>query len=391
MTLQLRAPRLFRDGQFTGPGLVRIDSGRIVTASLRPGNGRPCDSKPCDSRPDGSEVVLRDGFLAPGMLDLQLNGAFGVDFGDAATRDWPRVRRALAATGVTSFAPTVITAGLGRLARTLREIDAVAARPDPGARVLGAHVEGPFLSPDHHGAHDPALFVDPTPQALDTLLAGPPPAILTLAPERPHALAAVARLTAARCVVSIGHTAATATQVRAATDAGARMVTHVFNAQRPLGHREPGTVGAALTDPRLTVGLIADLQHVATEVVALTFRAVAGRVALVSDAVAVMGTGASRTVLGGEQVVVDAAGLPRRADGTIAGSVLRLDQAVRNAVDCGVEQEAALEAVTRTPADLLGRTDLGRLEPGAVADLVWWSDDLTVREVWLGGVPLGLR
>jgi N-acetylglucosamine-6-phosphate deacetylase len=108
-------------------------------------------------------------------------------------------------------------------------------------------------------------------------------------------------------------------------------------------------------------------------------------VALVSDAVAVMGTEAGHARLGGRQVAIDTMGLARRADGTIAGSTLRLDQAVRNAVSCGVAPETALAAVTRTPADLLGRTDLGRLEPGAAADLVWWSDNLTVREVWLSG------
>jgi N-acetylglucosamine-6-phosphate deacetylase len=161
----------------------------------------------------------------------------------------------------------------------------------------------------------------------------------------------------------------------------------VFNAQRPLGHREPGTAGAALTDPRLTVGMIADLRHIAGEIVALIFRAAAGGVVLVTDAVAAMGVASDRTVLGGSDVYLDDEGLPRRADGTIAGSVLTLDQAVRNTVGCGVEAARVLEAVTRTPADLVGRADLGRLAPGAQADLVWWSDDWEVRDVWIGGVP----
>jgi len=369
------APRLFVDGRLTGPGVVAIEGGRIRSVTLGARHG------------GADTVVLPDGILTPGLVDLQINGAFGVDFADARPDDWRGIRTALLRTAVTAFAPTLITAAPARLAASLRAVDAAAREDVHGARILGAHVEGPFLSPDYHGAHEASLMCDPTPEALDVLLQGPPPAILTLAPERAHALDAIARLTAAGCLVSVGHTAATAAQVHAAADAGARMVTHVFNAQRPLGHREPGTAGAALTDPRLTVGMIADLRHIAGEIVALIFRAAAGGVVLVTDAVAAMGVASDRTVLGGSDVYLDDEGLPRRADGTIAGSVLTLDQAVRNAVGCGVEPARVLEAVTRTPADLVGRPDLGRLAPGAQADLVWWSDDWEVRDVWIGGVP----
>lgn len=398
MATRLHAPRLLVDGRFTGPGSVVVEGGRIVSVDLddhQPVTGpapatraQPVTELDLTAGPE-PVTVLPDGFLTPGLLDLQINGAFGVDFVDAGAPDWDRIRLGLLATGVTGFAPTVITAPLPRLARALIEVETAAAKSSPGARILGTHVEGPFLSPDYHGAHDPALMTDPTPEALDVLMSGPLPAILTLAPERRHALVAVTRLAAAGVVVSVGHTAATAAQVHAAADAGARMVTHVFNAQRPLGHREPGTAGAALTDPRLTVGMIADLQHITGEIVGLVFRAAAGRVALVTDAVAAMGVDPDqdRTVLGGTEVVLDAEGLPRRPDGTIAGSVLRLDQAVRNAAACGVDLAAALDAVTRTPADLLRRNDLGRLAPGALADLVWWSDDLQIRQVWLAGVP----
>lgn len=389
MATRLCAPRVLVDGRFTGPGAVVVEGGRIV----RVDGPQHRDAAPVAVADSVAERVdLPDGFLTPGLLDVQINGAFGVDFADAGAPDWERIRRALLGTGVTGFAPTVITAPLPRLARALVDVAAAAALPCAGARILGAHVEGPFLSPEYHGAHDPALLTDPTPEALDVLLSGPAPLIVTLAPERRHALPAIARLAAAGCVVSVGHTAATAAQVHAAADAGARMVTHVFNAQRPLGHREPGTAGAALTDPRLTVGMIADLQHVAGEIVGLVFRAAAGRVALVTDAVAAMGVDHDRTVVGGAAVmlggaalVLDTAGLPRRPDGTIAGSVLRLDQAVRNAVACGVDLADALHAVTRVPADLVRRDDLGRLAAGAVADLVWWGDDLEIREVWLGG------
>jgi N-acetylglucosamine-6-phosphate deacetylase len=382
VTTLVRAPRLFLGGRLTGPGVVTLDDNRIASVSL----GEVSDAR-ANRGGAADEIVLPDGVLTPGLIDLQINGAFGVDFADARPNDWRMIRADLLRTAVTAFAPTLITAAPARLAASLLDVDTAARERASGARILGAHVEGPFLSPDYHGAHDPSLMRDPSTEALNVLLRGPTPLIVTLAPERQHAVEAIARLTAAGCLVSVGHTAATAAQVHAAADAGARMVTHVFNAQRPLGHREPGTAGAALTDPRLTVGMIADLQHIAAEIVALIFRAAAGGVVLVTDAVAAMGVTRDRAVLGGSDVYLDEEGLPRRADGTIAGSVLTLDQAVRNAISCGVEPTQVLQAVTGTPADLVGRADLGRLAPGALADLVWWSDDWEVRDVWLGGVP----
>lgn len=388
MTTLVSAPRLFVGGRLTGPGVVTLEGDRVVAVST----GSPAvPALPAAGGGAVDVVTLPDGVLTPGLVDLQINGAYGVDFADARPADWRMIRAGLIRTAVTAFAPTLITAAPARLAASLADVDAAAREIVHGSRILGTHVEGPFLSPDYHGAHDPSLMRDPTPDALDVLLQGPAPLILTLAPERAHALDAVARLAEAGVLVSVGHTAATAAQVHAAADAGARMVTHVFNAQRPLGHREPGTAGAALTDPRLVVGMIADLRHIAGEIVSLIFRAAAGGVVLVTDAVAAMGidqdrTVLDRTVLGGSDLYLDDEGLPRRADGTIAGSVLTLDQAVRNAVGCGVPAEQVLQAVTGTPADLVGRGDLGRIEPGALADLVWWSDDWEVRDVWLGGV-----
>jgi N-acetylglucosamine-6-phosphate deacetylase len=165
------------------------------------------------------------------------------------------------------------------------------------------------------------------------------------------------------------------------------MVTHLFNAQRPLGHREPGVVGQALTDGRLTSGLIADLHHVAASVCGLAFRAAPGRIALVTDAAAPAGMPPGEYLLGGEPVLLlpgDGAP-PVRADGTLAGSALRMDVAVGNAVACGMSLSAAVAAATRIPADLIGRPDLGRLAAGAAADLVWLGPDLHTRATWVAG------
>lgn len=376
------APAVLQDGTLTGPCAVVHSDGRIV--DVRPVAGDVV------SGPD--VTVLPDGILSAGMVDLQVNGFHGVDLVAAEPTDWVQVRRRLAHTGVTSFLGTFITAPLVELAAALERLrTAQQVTLADGARLLGAHLEGPFLSARRHGAHNPELMVDPTDDRLDVLLCGPgAPALslVTLAPERDHAIAAIRRLAASGVVVSIGHTDSTASQVSAAADAGASMVTHLFNAQRRLGHREPGVPGQAIVDDRLTLGLIVDLHHVAAPIVDLVFRAAPGRVALVTDAIAAAGMSPGRYDLGGVSTIVAEGDVPRRADGTIAGSSLTLDAAVRNAVTSGAAPEAAIDAATRVPACLLGRQDVGVLAAGAHADLVWWSPELTTRQIWLGGRPL---
>jgi N-acetylglucosamine-6-phosphate deacetylase len=198
---------------------------------------------------------------------------------------------------------------------------------------------------------------------------------------------AIDRLTAAGVVVAVGHSDATACEVGRAADHGARMVTHLFNAQRPLHHREPGVVGAALADPRLTSGLIADLHHVSAQACVIAFAAAPGRIALVTDAAAGAGMPPGRYQLGGALVELPpAAGAPPvRADGTLAGSSLRMDAAVANMVAAGIALADAVAAATRVPADVIGRPDLGRIAVGAAADLVWLDDDLRTRATWVGG------
>jgi N-acetylglucosamine-6-phosphate deacetylase len=231
---------------------------------------------------------------------------------------------------------------------------------------------------------------DPTPQALDALLGDDATAevlrTVTLAPERPHALAATQRLADLGYVVSVGHSDATADQVRAAADAGASMVTHVFNAQRPLGHREPGVPGAALSDDRLFVGTIVDGLHVHPRVVGLVYAAAPGRVVAVTDAVAPAGLPpGTSSMLGGHPVTLDASGLGRRADGTVAGAGIVLDEGVRRMLAAGHDPAGVLASATEVPARALGRDDVGHLRVGAAADLVWWDAAWRPRRVWVGG------
>src|SRR5262249_19599942 len=209
----------------------------------------------------------------------------------------------------------------------------------------------------------------PSPEAVAGLLAAGAGVlrVVTLAPEVDGSMAAITVLASAGILVSIGHSDATARQVVAAVDAGARMVTHLFNAQRPLHHREPGVAGQALADPRPTCGLIADANHVAPAGCAIAFAAAPGPVFLGTHAWPAAGMRPGRSRIGGQPVEVRSGDdpAPRLADGTLAGSVLGMDRAVANMVAAGAGLPEAVAAAARIPADLIGRPDLGRLAPGA--------------------------
>jgi N-acetylglucosamine-6-phosphate deacetylase len=360
------------------PGYLAVTRGRITEV----GEGRP---------PRAPDLDLRTGVLVPGLVDLQVNGYYGVDLADCDPEGWALVAGRLPETGATAFLPTFITAPVARLATALRSAQKIAGAATAGARVLGVHLEGPFLSPARAGAHRRDWMVPPSPEAVAELLDAGLGVLrlMTLAPEADGALAAVAALVAAGVVASVGHSDATAGQVAAAADAGARMVTHLFDAQRGLHHREPGVVGQALTDHRLTSGLIVDLCHVSAAACAIAFAAAPGRICLVTDAAAAAGMPPGRYVLGGQPMELPPDGAaPVRPDGTLAGSALRMDRAVANAVAVGLGLAEAVAAASRIPADLIGRPDLGRLAPGAAADLAWLGDDLRTRAVWVGGAQV---
>lgn len=340
------------------PGDVEVDAGVVVGVGLG-GGGR--------------------GIAAPGLVDLHVHGHGGVDFASADADGYRRAEEALAAGGVTSYRPTFVTAPLDELEQSLRAV--------PGSpRILGgAHLEGPFLSPARLGMHPAEARLDPDPAALERLLAAGPVAHVTLAPELPGALELVGTLVARGVTVSCGHSDATAGEAHAAFDRGARLVTHLFNAMRPFAHRDPGIAGAALARDDVAVELILDGHHVARDAALLAWRAAAGRLALVTDAVAAAGAGAGRWTLGATEVQVRG-GVARRLDGVLAGSVLSLLQAVRNLVELGAPLEAALDAASRVPARAAGRPDLGTLRPGFPADAVVLDDRLELVRTLVRGV-----
>lgn len=315
-----------------------------------------------------------DLLVAPGFIDLQCNGAVGVDLTTRPEGMW-EVAAALPRWGVTAWLPTVVTSprdardrARATLARGSRLGDVVMAEP------LGLHLEGPFLAPERAGAHQVRHMVPPT-RGLVAAEGWSPRdgvALVTLAPELPGAVDVVRELAARGVAVAAGHTSATAGQAEAAIDAGVGYVTHLFNAMAPLHHREPGIVAVALTDERVGVGVIADGLHVDPTVVTVAARVLGPRLSLVTDAVAALGAGPGPIGLGDLAAAVSPVdGAVRLADGTLAGSTLALDQAVRNLVAfAGVSLVEAVAAVTTTPAAVLGLTDRGVIAPGAAGDLV---------------------
>jgi N-acetylglucosamine-6-phosphate deacetylase len=324
--------------------------------------------------------------VAPGFVDLQCNGALGVDLTSEPDR-LGEVAAVLPRWGVTAWLPTVVTSTAAARRGALR---AVAAHDDPDAATpLGLHLEGPFLAPERRGAHDPDLIVPPSRELVDRegWSRDGGVALVTLAPELPGAADLARTLVDRGVVVSAGHSSATAAQARAAIDAGVTWVTHLFNAMVGLHHREPGLAGVALADPRVRVGLIADGLHLDPTVVDLVARLLGDRLVLVTDAVAALGLGAGALRLGSLDVEVSAGdGGVRLPDGTRAGSTLSLDRAVRNLVAfAGVDLAAAVRAVTAAPAAVLGLDDRGVVAPGAVGDLVLLTPGGEVVATVVGG------
>ena len=352
------------DGQLL-PGDVAVADGVVTAVGLPPARG--------------GRVA------APGMVDLQVNGFAGVDVMAADPDQVRALGAALARTGVTSYLPTLITAPAQRTRAALGVVAGAVA--DPGrcaARPLGVHLEGPYLSPARLGTHPAERRRRPDAGELAAWRALAPVVALTLAPELPGALELVRAVADDGVLISVGHSDATAEQAHRAFDAGARTVTHLFNAMSPVGHRAPGVPGAALARGDVVVQVSVDGHHLADDVVRLVFAAAAGRVVLVTDAVAAAGTPEGPSVIAGVPVELRD-GAVRNAAGDLAGSALSMDAAVRGAVALGVPLATALAAASEVPARLLRRPDVGHLHPGARADVVVLDDRLGVVRTLLAG------
>ncbi|PTE16611.1 N-acetylglucosamine-6-phosphate deacetylase [Pseudogemmobacter blasticus] len=365
--------------RYTGAAL--FDGTRLhPVADLTVADGKVTDSAATET------VFLSGGYLLPGLLDLQVNGAGGQMISGRTT---PADLRAFCETharlGATGVLPTLIT---DTAEATAALIDAAAgAAGTPG--LLGLHLEGPHLDPRRKGAHDPALIRPMTDDDLNRLCEGRkrlPALLVTVAPASvtPEQ---IATLTRAGVIVSLGHSDCTHAEAQAAIAAGARCVTHLFNAMSQLQHREPGLVGAAL-EGGLNGGLIADGHHVHPAAMRVALAANPAGLYLVTDAMAVAGTDQTEFTLGGRRILRRDGRLTLE-DGTLAGADLTLPQAIGNLVAMtGTLPETAFAMATSRPAAVLGRADLGHLQHGAAADFVHLGADFSLQGVWRAGARL---
>jgi len=349
------------DGELV-PGDVEIADGAFAGYGLAAANGK--------------------GIAVPGFVDLQVNGFAGVDFLGAGADGYGRAGEALLETGVTAYLPTFITAPEPQLVDALHTVPRTSAS---GPRILGVHLEGPFLSARRLGAHPPAGRRDPDLALAARLLEAGPVVLMTIAPELGGAPELVTFLQGRGIVVSCGHSDAGAAEAHRVFDQGVATVTHLFNAMRPLEHRDPGIVGAALARPDVVVQIIVDGVHLAPEVVQVVWRAAAGRVALVTDAIAAAGAGDGEFRIGDVEVDVRDGVARRTADGILAGSALTMIDAVRNLHALGVPLARALDAASSVPARVLGSATAGRIARGAPADVVVLDDELQIDRVLVGG------
>jgi N-acetylglucosamine-6-phosphate deacetylase len=377
-TLLTNASLLDADGR--RDGWVLIDGDRLAAAGLTGVDAPP---------PATTTIDLHGRTLTPGFIDLHGHGGGGAAFDNGAEE----IATALAVHRSHGTTRSVISLVANPLVDVRESLSLVATLAEADPTIVGAHLEGPFLAIGRRGAHAPEFLREPDPQTIQGLIEAGRGTIrqVTIAPELPGALDAVRQFADAGIVVAIGHTEADEHIARAAFDAGATLVTHVFNAMPGIHHRDPGPIAAAFDDDRVALELVADGVHVHPSIVQMVFRAAPHRVALVTDAMAAAGGADGHYRLGSLNVDVRDGIAHLAGTSTIAGSTLTQDSALRHAVMvAGVHESAAVEALTRTPACVLGRDDeWGSLAAGYAADLVVLDEHWRVERVWAAGAEVG--
>ena len=383
--LALTSKTLFTPAEHIRDPLLLVDGGKVVELSSRVSRETPKNCRLLD---------FGDAVLSPGLLDIHNHGGAGHDVMEASAEALPAIERLLAQHGVTSYVPTTVTAPidvtLAALERLAKHIEVAEENPGAGgprAQPRGIHIEGPFLSHRRRGVHPQENLLKPTLQTFERFWQAAHGHIkmMTIAPELDGAAEVSAEASARGVCVSLGHSDADLGQARAAVAAGARHATHTFNAMRPLSHRDPGILAEVLTNSQLTADVIADGFHVDPAVVKLFLDAKGPeRAVLITDATPGTGMPPGRYRMGAfEFEVCDGKCL---ANGVLAGSLLTLDQAVRNAITyAGWSLQQALRAATLNPAQILNLADTGSLKPGARADLLVLSSSGEVRQTVIAG------
>lgn len=385
MSMVIRNIRTFDGGETQPPRDLVIENGRII-ALVEPPSPAEGASSPDASADDfdGSGLIA-----APGWIDIQLNGGFGHDFTEDPSSIW-EVAAKLPSLGVTAFLPTIITCSDIKLARAIDVFRRGPPHGWRGATPLGLHLEGPFLNPGKKGAHKPEFLRDPDPAWAREWSRAGGVWLVTLAPELPAAREVIRILRENDVILSGGHTLATYEQAHEAFAAGITCGTHLFNAQPPLAHRDPGFAGAVLSSPDVFTGLIADGVHVHPTMVSLAWKCKRGRLILVTDGVSALGMPAGRYSVGGYEATVDYASV-RLSDGTLAGSIITPEACVRNLVAwAGCTLAEATLAMSSAPAELLGLHSKGRIATGADADLTVITPEGGVVATLVGGEVLWL-
>jgi len=356
-----------------GPAAVIIGNGKILDTVRSP--------RPANLPRDRREVT---GLICPGFIDLQINGAFGVDVGPDP-KSLEVLARELPKTGTTSFLPTAVSWPTERYDSFLESLED--ASQSTGARILGAHVEGPFLAPTRKGAHDPVNLRPVDLKLTRTFIGSGMVRMMTLAPELPGAEEAIRLLSDGGVVASAGHTDANYEKMLRAIDVGLSMGTHLYNAMGPFAHRTPGAVGALLTEDRIRTSIIADGVHVHEGALRLAYRQKGPEgLALVTDAMEAAGMPPGEYELSGRKVRLED-GEVRLPDGTLAGSALTMDRAVRNAIELlHIPTHDAVCMATQTPAEILKMPGKGRIAPGADADLIVLNSDGSVQKTIVAGI-----
>ncbi|MFW0764538.1 N-acetylglucosamine-6-phosphate deacetylase [Trabulsiella odontotermitis] len=377
MSLVLRARRLLSEQGWLDDHQLRIEDGAIIAIEPIPAG-----------------VTVRDAeLLCPAYIDIHVHGGAGVDVMDDAPQTLDTLAMHKAREGVGAWCPTTVTAPLDAIHAALKRIAERRQRGGPGAQILGSYLEGPYFTPQNKGAHPPEWFRELDIAELDALIALAQGSlrVVALAPEKPGALPAIKHLKQRGVRVMLGHSAATWAQTVAAFDAGADGLVHCFNGMTGLHHREPGMVGAGLTDNRARLELIADGHHVHPAAMQLCAYCAGERIVLITDAMRAAGMPDGRYDICGYAVEMHD-GVVRTASGGLAGSTLSLDVAVRNMVQqVGVSPEEAIAMASLHPAKLLGVDDqLGSIRPGKRASLIALDSALHLQQTWVQGLAIPL-
>ena len=358
--------KVFIDGAFADGGIDFDDAIRSVGGAVTGG----IDAQGC--------------YLIPGLIDIHTHAAVGEDASDGEPAGLPKMARYYAAKGVTSWCPTTMTLKEPELTKAMRVIRDF-QRPADGAKVAGVNLEGPFVSYEKRGAQNPDNIHAPDAAMFHRLNeeSGGIVRLITVAPEEPGGIEAIREISRF-CTVSLGHTTADYDMAMAAYDAGARHATHLFNAMPALGHRAPGVIAAA-SDAGATVELISDGLHVHPAVVRLTHRLFGDKLVLISDSLRCAGMPDGDYTLGGQPITMKNGKATLKGSDTLAGSSIHLLDGLCRAVSFGVPLEAAVAAATRTPAQVIGRDDIGVLGVGKCADFVLLDQSMEIRAVFIDG------